>query len=764
MPTIIERLSQELSLTSKQIEAALELYREGATIPFIARYRKERTGEMNEIELRNLFERYEYLSELDARKEAVLKSIEEQGKLTDALKAKIQACTQKNELEDLYLPFKPKKRTRATLAKEKGLEPLAEFINRLNQPDAVQQSAATLIDEAAKFISDEKGVKSAQEALQGASDILAEAVSENADCRALVRDFILQHGVFVSKIKDEFPEGTTKFETYRNFRASVNAIEPHQMLALRRGEAEGIVFFDVEFDEAEVVRRLEKKEIHTPIPEVRAFLKQMIQDAFERLLKTAMIGEVRYEKKVYADEESIKTFGANLRNLLLASPAGMKPTLGIDPGFRTGCKVAAVDGTGKFLEHKTIFPHQSDREKLEAAATLIRLIETHRIELVAIGNGTAGRETETFVHAVVNEMNPGLLKPIVVMVSEAGASVYSASEIAIEEFPELDLTVRSAISIARRLQDPLSELVKIDPKSIGVGQYQHDVDQRRLKKKLEETVESAVNFVGVDLNTASSELLKYVSGLTPSTAKSIVKYRNERGAFKQRAELLNVPKFGAKTFEQAAGFLRIRDGENPLDNTAVHPERYPIVQRIADDLQIPAEHLSKHADQIKSIDLTRYISDDIGEPTLRDILDELQKPGRDPRAEFKYASFKDGITDIKDLKAGMTLEGVVTNVTNFGAFVDIGVHQDGLVHLSQLADRFVKDPNEVVKVGQIVSVRVLEVNEALRRISLTMKKEDARQTPAHKNQSHKNQSHKAMREHAETRFSIDDLKAKFNRK
>ncbi|MGQ9804617.1 MAG: Tex family protein [Chlorobiales bacterium] len=756
MPTIIDRLSQELSLTSKQIEAALELYREGATVPFIARYRKERTGELNEIQLRQLFERYDYISELETRKEAVLKSIEEQGKLTDDLKAKIEACTQKTELEDLYLPFKPKKRTRATLAKEKGLEPLADFINRLNQPDAKPMS---LSEEAEKFISDEKGVKSVQDALQGASDILAEALSEKAEYRALVREFILQNGVFVSKIKDEFPEGTTKFETYRNFRARVGVIEPHQMLALRRGEAEGVLIFDIEFDEEEVVRRLAQKEIRTPIAEVRAFLKQMIQDAFERLMKTAMIGEIRYEKKVYADEESIKTFEDNLRNLLLASPAGMKPTLGIDPGFRTGCKVAAVDGTGKFLEYKAIFPHQSDREKLEAAATLIQLIETHHIELIAIGNGTAGRETETFVRAVVKDMNPEIPKPIVVMVSEAGASVYSASDVAIEEFPDLDLTVRGAISIARRLQDPLSELVKIDPKSIGVGQYQHDVDQRRLKKKLEETVESAVNYVGVDLNTASSELLKYVSGLTPSTAKNIVKYRNERGAFKQRAELLNIPKFGAKTFEQAAGFLRIRDGENPLDNTAVHPERYPIVERIAADLQLPVEHLSKHPEQMNAIDLNRYISDDVGEPTLRDILTELQKPGRDPRAEFKYAAFKDDVTDIKDLKVGMTLEGVVTNVTNFGAFVDVGVHQDGLVHLSQLADRFVKDPKEVVKVGQIVSVRVLEVNESLRRISLTMKKEDGRQKPVTKTHSQK-----AKPEHAEPRFSIDDLKAKFNRK
>lgn len=756
MTTLIDRLSQELLLSPKQVQSALELYQEGATVPFIARYRKERTGELNEIQLRQLFERYDYISELEERKQAVLKSIDDQGKLTADLKAKIEACVQKNEIEDLYLPFKPKKRTRATLAKEKGLEPLAERINRLNRPDA---TAISLTVEAEKFISDEKGVKSVQDALQGASDILAESLSENADYRALVREFIVQNGVFVSTVKDEFPEGTTKFETYRNFRARVGVIEPHQMLALRRGEAEGILIFDIEFDEEEVVRRLAQKEIRTPIAEVREFLKSMIQDAFERLMKTAMIGETRYEKKVYADEESIKTFEANLRNLLLASPAGMKPTLGIDPGFRTGCKVAVIDETGKFLEYKAIFPHQSDREKLEAAATLIRFIETYRIEHIAIGNGTAGRETETFVRVVVKDMNPALPKPVVVMVSEAGASVYSASDIAIEEFPDLDITVRGAISIARRLQDPLSELVKIDPKSIGVGQYQHDVDQRRLKKKLEETVESAVNHVGVDLNTASSELLKYVSGLTPSTAKSIVKYRNERGAFKQRAELMNVPKFGAKTFEQAAGFLRIRDGENPLDNTAVHPERYPIVQRIADDMQLPVEQLCKRPDQIKSIDLTCYISGDVGEPTLRDIFSELQKPGRDPRAEFKYASFKDGITDIKDLKVGMTLEGVVTNVANFGAFVDVGVHQDGLVHLSQLADRFVKDPNEVVKVGQIVSVRVLEVNEALRRISLSMKKEKAQQKP-----TNKSQSEKVKRDRPETRFSIDDLKAKFNRK
>jgi protein Tex len=792
---IPELIASELSLAPRHVLSALDLYLEGGTIPFIARYRKERTGEMTETNLRALFDRYEYLKELEERKETILKSIEEQGKLTDDLRARIIICLSKTELEDLYLPYKPKKRTRATVAKEKGLEPLAAFIAALNKKDAEKLSIA---DEAAKFLSEEKGVKTAAEALQGASDILAETVSENADYRQHLRDFILKNGTVVSSMKPDIAEGSTKFEMYRSYKIAIKDIQPHNILALRRGEAEDVLRFDIEFDEPSAVQYLQSKEIHTTREEVVSFYKTMLADAFDRLMKTTLIADARLDKKSFADDESVKTFEANLKNLLLSSPAGMKPTLGVDPGFRTGCKVAALDATGKFLEYKAVFPHQSDTQRLEAAATIIRFIETYSIELIAIGNGTAGRETDEFVTEVLNHLDAKIPKPIKVMVSEAGASVYSASEVAVEEFPELDVTVRGAISIARRLQDPLAELVKIDPKSIGVGQYQHDVDQKLLKKKLEETVESCVNFVGVDLNTASSELLKYVSGITSGAAKNIVKYRNEKGAFKSREELLEVPKFGAKTFEQAAGFLRIRGAANPLDNTAVHPERYDVVKRIAHDLNLSLETVTASPEKVKSIDLKKYVTADVGEPTLRDILAELEKPGRDPRAEFKYAHFKEGIKELKDLKTGMELEGVVTNVANFGAFVDVGVHQDGLVHVSQLADRFVKDPNEVVKVGQIVKVRVVEVNENLKRISLSMRKEQsASASPkgekshsekshsgkshgdgnkqekhrgeksqgkpdAHKSGKHQSGSHSKPK--PENHFSLDDLKARFNSK
>jgi uncharacterized protein len=471
----------------------------------------------------------------------------------------------------------------------------------------------------------------------------------------------------------------------------------------------------------------------------------MLADAFERLMRATLIGEVRLEKKVYADRESVRTFEANLRELLLASPAGMKPTLGIDPGFRTGCKTAAIDRTGKLLEYETIHPHKSEPERAQAAQSLARLIEKHGIELVAIGNGTAGRETDAFVGEVLDGLER---KPVKVIVSEAGASIYSASETAIEEFPDLDLTVRGAVSIARRLQDPLAELVKIDPKSIGVGQYQHDVDQKLLKQKLSETVESCVNYVGVDLNLASKELLSFVSGLSPAAASNLITYRNEHGAFGSRKELLEVPKFGPKTFQQAAGFLRIRGGKNPLDNTAVHPESYFIVEKIARDLEVPLDRITQSADRIKSVDLRKYVTGDVGEPTLRDIVAELEKPGRDPRAEFRYATFQEGVKEIKDLVPGMVLEGVVTNVANFGAFVDIGVHQDGLVHISQLADRFIDDPRKVVKVGQVVKVRILEVNESLKRISLSMKSPAGLRPSPPKNKP----------------VTVQDLMAKFNKK
>ena len=715
MLNIAQTLAQELSLQPYQVKNALELLAEGATIPFIARYRKERTGEMNETQLRQLADSYTYLTELEERKAAILQAIATQDKLTDELQVKIENCRQKTELEDLYLPYKQKKRTRATTAREKGLAPLAEFIQSLNTPQA---NPTSLESAAAKYISEEKSVKTAAEALKGAADILAEAVSEKAELRAYLRDYLMKSGVFVSRIKADYPDGTTKYEMYRQFQAKVKDIAPHNLLALFRGEAEGILNLDLSYDEAVVLSYLESQEIHTKVAAIRDFYRGMLKDAFNRLMKTSLINEVRSEQKNYADIESIKTFETNLRELLLSPPAGMKRTLAIDPGFRTGCKVAVISETSNFLEYQTIFPHQGANQRSQAAQLVAQLIKKYKIELVAIGNGTAGRETDEFVSEVIETTER---PPIKVMVNESGASIYSASDVARQEFPQLDLTVRGAISIGRRLQDPLAELVKIDPKSIGVGQYQHDVDQKLLKKKLDETVESCVNYVGVNLNTASQELLSFVSGITPTIAKNIIAYRDEHGAFTNRRKLLKVAKLGPKAFEQAAGFLRIPDGETPLDNTAVHPESYGVVAAIASDLNLPLQQITQAVSRLKSIDLKPYITDTVGEPTLRDIISELEKPGRDPRESFKYATFKAGIKEISDLKAGMELEGVVTNVANFGAFVDIGVHQDGLVHISQLADYFVKDPKQVVKVGQVVKVRVLEVNEKLRRISLSMK-------------------------------------------
>jgi uncharacterized protein len=736
MLVIPEFLAAELHLPLHSVHNALELYAEGATVPFIARYRKERTGEMNEIVLRELFDRFEYMTELEERKKTVIESIAAQGKLTDDLKARIESCVQKNELEDLYLPFKPKRRTRATIAREKGLEPLAEVIKAVNTLEAAPVQSGWLEAQAAAFVSEEKGVASVREALSGAADIVAEEVAEQAELRAHIREWLLANAVVRSAVKPEFAEGTTKFEMYRTYSCALKDIQPHNMLALRRGEGEEILTLDVTFDEDYVLGYLERKVVRTRSAEIFTFYKTMLADAFARLMKHTLIGEVRLAKKQEADAKSIENFGANLRNLLLASPAGMKPTLGIDPGFRTGCKVVALDATGKLLEYKTIFPHASSAaERGKAKDELEQMIRSHRTELVAIGNGTAGRETDQFVGEVLAERFSGdggsHGRPIKVTVNESGASVYSASDVAIEEFPTHDITVRGAVSIGRRLQDPLAELVKIDPKSIGVGQYQHDVEQKLLKKKLDETVESCVNFVGVDVNTASKQLLRYVSGITESVAASIVKYRDEHGAFASRMELKNVPKLGPKAFEQAAGFLRIRSGTgkqaHPLDNSSVHPESYHIVERIASDLQMQLETLlaeiAAAPEKLRTVDVKKYVTDIIGEPTLRDILKELEKPGRDPRAEFTYAEFLEGVSEIKDLKPGMWLEGMVTNVTNFGAFVDVGVHQDGLVHISQLANRFVATPLDVVKVGQVVKVRVVEVNESLKRIQLSMKPE-----------------------------------------
>jgi protein Tex len=723
MLDIRAQIATELDLNQALVQNVLDLFAEGATIPFIARYRKERTGEMNEIILRELEERFTYLTELAARKESILSSIESQDKLTPELKTKIENCLLKTELEDLYLPYKPKRRTRATIAREKGLDPLAELIRSWNvsERESLNIPTAQSIDlelEATKYINAELGVKTAAAALAGASDIIAESTADKANLRAYVREYIYSEGQFTSSIKDDVEEGSTKYEMYRKYSIPVSKIAPHNLLALFRGESEKVLNLDLGFSEDDICDYLASQEIKTKAPAIRQFYINMLKDAFNRLMKTSLINEVRAEAKLQADIGSISNFETNLRELLLSAPAGMKPTLAIDPGFRSGCKVAVLSETGKFLAYEAVFPHQAANQRQQAANTVKQFIKKYHIQFIAIGNGTAGRETDQFVIELLADIEP---KPIKVMVNESGASIYSASEVAIAEFPDLDITVRGAISIGRRLQDPLAELVKIDPKSIGVGQYQHDVDQKLLRKKLDDTVESCVNFVGVDLNTASKELLTFVSGLTPAVANNIVAYRNENGAFKNRKQLLKVAKLGPKAYEQAAGFLRIRDGENPLDNTAVHPESYGLLASIAKDTNIPLTEPTRLALELKQTDLKKYITATIGEPTLRDMISELEKPGRDPRAEFKYATFKEGIAEIKDLEVGMELEGTVTNVANFGAFVDIGVHQDGLVHISQLADTFVSDPNQVVKVGQVVKVRVLEVNAQLKRVSLTMK-------------------------------------------
>jgi protein Tex len=752
MMNIAQQCAREMSLKQDQVDNAIRLMKEGGTVPFIARYRKERTGEMDEVQLHDLFDRFAYLTELEQRKVTILDAIQKQGKLTEELRAKIEGCLKKTDLEDYYLPYRPKKKTRAGVAKDRGLEPLARFIKSLNVPGA---PAASLEEEAAKYVSAEKGLPTMVDALAGASDILAEEVADRAEHRAHLRQFFLEKGYLVSEIKKEHAEGSTKYEMYRSFKAKVREIHPHNMLALLRGEKEGVLTFDLAFDEFAVEDYLEAQEIHTDAAPIRTFYAAMVRDAFERLIRPSLVSEVRALRKEVADHESIRTFEENIRDLLLSPPAGMKPTLGIDPGLRTGVKIAALDGTGKFIAHQTIYPQQSDAERQVAAESLSKMITENMIELIAIGNGTGSREAQQFVSDVVAPLEH---KPVCVIVNEAGASVYSASRTAREEFPDLDVTVRGAISIGSRLQDPLAELVKIDPKSIGVGQYQHDVDQKLLRKKLEETVESCVNYVGVDVNTASKELLRYVAGVNMAIAKNIVAWRNEHGPFPSREDLKQVPKFGPKTFEQAAGFLRIRQGAHQLDASAVHPESYHIAEKIIADLGVTYDDLVRSPERLNGIDLQRYVTEAVGEPTLRDIIAELRKPGRDPRAEFKYATFKEGIREIKDLTPGLELEGVVTNVTNFGAFVDIGVHQDGLVHVSQMANRYVDDPMKVVHVGQIVKVHVLEVNAQLKRISLTMKSPEADR--GKKDRHRRKKKHEP--EPALHRFTVEDLKHKFN--
>ena len=710
--THIERISIELSFTPPQVKATALLLEDGATIPFIARYRKEATNSLDEVAITAIRDRLAQLAELDSRREAIVRSLEERKLLTDELKEKLVAAQTMAVLEDIYLPFRPKRRTRATIARERGLEPLAQRIFAQDGIDPINQDP---LKEAHAFINPEKEINSAEEALAGARDIIAEWISEDAAARAAMREFFLHKAVFRTKIISGKEQEGIKYQDYFEWDEPVNATPSHRILAMRRGENEGFLTLRVSPPEQEALALLEPFFIKGTT-QASEQAKQALNDSFSRLLYPSMETEIRMVTKKRADEEAIRVFVENLRQLLLASPLGQKNVLAIDPGIRTGCKVVCLDRQGKLLHTDTIFLHQSAQAKAKAAETLIALCQRFQVEAIAVGNGTGGRETETFVKG----LDP-LKKIPVIIVNESGASIYSASEVAREEFPDYDVTVRGSVSIGRRLMDPLAELVKIDPKSIGVGQYQHDVDQNALKRSLDDVVMSCVNAVGVEVNTASKQLLTYVSGLGPQLAKAIVAYRNEHGPFDAREKLKKVPRLGPKAFEQAAGFLRIHEAENPLDASAVHPESYPIVEAMARDHGCSLNDLMKNEALRKRIDINTYRTEKVGLPTLTDILSELAKPGRDPREVFEAFAFTEGVEKIEDVKTGMKLPGLVTNITAFGAFVDIGVHQDGLVHISELANRFVKNPNEVVKVNQKVMVTVLEVNVERKRISLSLR-------------------------------------------
>lgn len=711
MSQLAQRIATHLSLPVRGVAAALELLDGGATVPFVARYRKEATGGLDEVQLRAVSERADYLRELDARRQAVLRSIEEQGKLTSALRARIVACITKTELEDLYLPFKRTRRSKATVAREQGLEPLALRI--LEQP-----SHGDPRSEARRYVDSAKGVPDIAAALAGAQEIVIEAVSENAEVRAFQRETFARHGVLRVKVKKAKKAERTKFEDYYDFGDRLERLPSHRYLAIRRGEAEGVLRVKVEVDEQRCHQRIERILRHDHRSPFGAELKGAIEVAYSKRLTPSITKQVRADVAMNAERDAIQVFADNLENLLLSAPFGERAVVAIDPGIRTGCKCVALSGTGRFLDNTTIYPLRSPSERGRAESELLAFVKKHRPSAIAVGDGTGGRETESFARELLKRAD---LDAQVVAVSEAGASIYSASDIAREEHPDLDLTVRGAISIGRRLQDPLAELVKLDPKSIGVGQYQHDVDQSLLGKKLGEVVESCVNRVGVELNTASASLLTHVAGIGPKLAKNIVDHREACGRFDGRRALLRVKGLGPKAYEQAAGFLRVRDGKHPLDASGVHPERYRLVERMAKDAGVTLAALVGDGDEARALELSRYTGDGVGEPTLRDIVAELDKPGRDPRGQLESAKFRDDVHELEDLKDGMVLEGVVTNVTAFGAFVNIGVHQDGLVHISELADRFVRDPHAEVKVGQRVRVRVMSVDLARRRISLSRK-------------------------------------------
>jgi protein Tex len=708
-PSTLVHIAQTLNLPLRGICAVIELLNDGGTVPFIARYRKEATGNLDEVRIRDIEEKLAYFRELEDRRATILASIAEQGKLTDELKARIEAVQDRDELEDLYLPCKPKRRTKATIAREKGLEPLAAYLW------AQQPADEPLLTMTARFINAELGVATAEEALEGARHIVAEWISEDADLRKALRQLVYDEGVVMSRKAMDAVDEQEKFKMYYEYKEPAKTIPSHRMLAIRRGESENILYFLIEIEQERAIGILHRH-ILRQRGDWAPQLELAIDDAWKRLLNSSIQGEVRLELKRRSDTEAINVFRDNLYNLLLAPPAGPISVLGIDPGLRTGCKVAVVDETGKMLAHDVLYLHTSKRGDAEAVPKLESLLRAHNVRAIAIGNGTASRETDAFIRGFLRDK--GIADIFSVTVSEAGASVYSASDVARQEFPDLDLTVRGAISIGRRLQDPLSELVKVDPKSIGVGQYQHDVDQRNLAESLENVVESCVNRVGVDLNTSSWTLLRHVAGITERTALNIVTYRNQNGTFRSRTQVLEVPGIGPKIFEQAAGFLRIRNGDNPLDMTAVHPESYPVVEQMAQSLGASVSTIIREPQLLEKVDKTRL---SVGAFTLEDILAELRKPGRDPRDKFVAPQFHEEVRTLDDVQAGMVLEGVVTNVTKFGAFVDIGVHQDGLVHISELSNRFIKDPSEAVKAGQIVKVKVLTVDAKAKRIALSIK-------------------------------------------
>ncbi len=706
----INTIAKELNLNPRQVHATAELLEQDATVPFIARYRKEATGSLDEVAITAIRDRLSQLAELDKRREAILESLTERKLLTDELAAQIAAAGTMAELEDTYLPYRPKRRTRATIAREKGLEPLAQLL-------MIQNAKTDPVAEAAAFVDPEKGVASADEALAGARDIIAETVSEDQQARARMRELYASSGSIVSKVAKDKQEEGAKYRDYFEWSEPLASAPSHRVLAMLRGEKEGFLRVHAGPADEQAVDLLRRRFVRGQSPASEQ-VDLAVEDGYKRLLGPSMETEIRSELKRRADQEAIRVFAGNLRELLLSPPLGGKKVLAIDPGFRTGCKLVCLDTQGKLVHNETIYPHTGERQAAQAGKTVLELCKRFGVEVIAIGNGTASRETEAFIHAL------GLAKDVpVVMVNESGASIYSASEVAREEFPDYDITVRGAVSIGRRLMDPLAELVKIDPKSIGVGQYQHDVDQSELKQSLDDVVESCVNGVGVDVNTASKQLLTYVSGLGPGLAGNIVKFRDENGPFSSRQQLKKVKGLGPKAFEQAAGFLRVRDGKNPLDASAVHPESYHIVDRMSADLGCKVMDLMRDEQLRRRIKPESYVSDIVGLPTLRDIMDELAKPGRDPREQFEVFRFADGIEKIEDLKPGMKLPGIVTNVTAFGAFVDVGVHQDGLVHISRLANKFVRDPAEVVKVGQRVNVTVVEVDVPRRRVSLSMKGE-----------------------------------------